>query len=133
MVDVEPQVFTKAATALRAEISGITVSGVEDYAPAKLPFCSLVEADNYSYLPSRDTASNENHVNVMYEANIFSAKKGGKKTEAKAIEAVLDTVMNGMGFTKMSSTPINEGDGTRCRRVVRYAAVIGKNNVIYRR
>ena len=133
MVDVEPQVFTKAATALRAEISGITVSGVEDYAPSKLPFCSLVEADNYSYLPSRDTASNENHVNVMYEANIFSAKKGGKKAEAKAIEAVLDNVMNEMGFTKMSSTPIPEGDGTRTRRVIRYSAVISTNETIYRR
>ena len=133
MIDVENQVYTAVATALRTAHDGIGVSGVENYAPTKFPFVSFVEADNYSDLATRDSASSENHVNVMYEVNIFSNKKDGKKAEAKAIEATIDGVMDGLNFSKTSSTPINEGDGSRYRKVVRYVAVVSKNNVIYRR
>lgn len=133
MIDIESQVYTKVVTALRAAHSGIGTAGVENLSPTKFPFVSFYEADNYSVLSTRDSASNENYVNVMYEANIFSNKKDGKKAEAKSIEDTLDDVMNEIGFTKTSSTAVTEKDSSRYRRVVRYVAIVSKNNVIFRR
>ena len=133
MIDIESQVYTKVITVLRVVHPGINTASVENYSPTKFPFVSIVEADNYSDRTTQDTASNENHVIVMYEINIFSNKKDGKKAEARSIEATVDEVLNSLGFTKTSSTAINEGDGSRYRRAVRYTAVISNNNVIYRR
>ena len=133
MIDIEPQVYTNVVTALRVTFPNIGTAGVENLSPSKFPFVCLYEADNYALQSTRDTASNENHIVVMYEANIFSNKKDGKKAEAKSIEAIIDDVMDRIGFTKTSSTAINEGDGSRYRRAVRYQAIVSKNNIIFRR
>ena len=133
MIDIENPVFTKVATAVRSAVAGVTIEGVENYSPSKFPYVSFVEADNYFYSPTRDSASNENHDVLMYEVNIFSNKQGGKKAQAKSIEAVIDEVMNEIGFTKSSSTPMTSKDGTIYRRVARYTAIVSKDKVIYRR
>ena len=133
MIDIENPVFTKVATALRTAFSGITVQGEENYSPSKFPFVSFVEADNYFYNATRDSASNENHDVLMYEINIFSNKTGGKKSQVRSIESVIDDAMNKMGFTKTSSTPMTSYDGTVYRRIARYTAIVSKNKVIFRR
>ena len=133
MIDIESQVFTAVKTALVSAVSGITVEAVPNYAPSKFPFVSLEEADNYVYLPSRDTSNSDNHANVMYEVNIFTNKQNGKKAQAKAILAIVDGVMDRLGFTKTVCTPLTLSDASMYRIAARYIGVVGKDNIIYRR
>lgn len=134
MADIENQIFTRVASEVRSRHSGTTVQSVDVYAPAKFPFVGLHEADSASLMRTRDTASNNNHFTVVYEANIYSNKMNGKKTEAKELEAIVDEVMDLLGFTKMSRNPMSSNDGTIYRIVSRYSAVIDpKSEVIYRR
>lgn len=90
--------------------------------------------DNEIYRSTRTNETIENHVQVMYEINVYSNKIKGKKTEAKSIMSVIDSEFARLGFTRMMYNPIpNELDATIYRLVARYRAVISKDKVIYRR
>lgn len=133
MIDYESQIYTKVETALTAAFPNVTVASVEDYNPSALPFVSVVEIDNQAYALSRDTDSNENHAVLVYEINVMSDKRGGRKSNCKAITAVVDSAMQRMGFTRLMSNPVSLDDATKYRMVLRYTAIISKNGVIYRR
>lgn len=133
MVDIESAVFTKVKTALTEKFPNITVESVTTYSPSKFPCVCIEETDNYSYLPTRDSGSNENHVTVVYEVNAYSNKATKKKSECKSVIAAVDEVMLGLGFARMTKTPINLDDATKYRIFARYMAVVSKNHTIYRR
>lgn len=133
IIDIENAVFTKVKTALTKQFPSITVESVTTYSPQKFPFVCIEEADNYSYLPTRSANSNENHVTVVYEVNAYSNKTSTRKSECKAIIAAVDDVMNGLGFTRNTKTPINLDEATKYRIFARYTAVVSKTNTIYRR
>lgn len=133
MIDAENAIFTKVATALRSAYSGILVQGRTTFAPSSFPCVCIEEADSYSYRKTRDTGSNENHVQVMYEVNVFSNKEAGAKGECKQIFSTIDGIMNGLGFTRTSKIPVAMDDATKYRLNGRYQAVIGTDHTIYRR
>lgn len=133
MIDIENAVFTKVKTALTKQFPNITVESVTTYSPSKFPFVCIEEADNYSYLPTRDTGSNENHATVVYEVNAYSNKTSMKKSECKAIIAAVDKVMNGLGFTRNTKTPIKMDEATKYRIFARYTALVSKTKTIFRR
>ena len=133
MIDVENSVFTAVKAALTKQFPNITVESVTTYSPSKFPFVCIEEADNYSYLPTRDTSSNENHATVVFEVNAYSNKATKKKSECKAIAVAVDEVMIGLGFTRNTKTPINLDEATKYRIFARYTAVVSKTNTIYRR
>ncbi|MCH5203133.1 MAG: hypothetical protein J1F03_00210 [Oscillospiraceae bacterium] len=133
MIDIENEVFTKVAAALRERFPKITVESVTTYSPSKFPFVCIEEADNYSYQSTRDSGSSENHVTVMYEVNVYSNKANGKKAECKAIIAVVDEIMIGLGFVRITKKPVNLDSATKYRIAARYSAVVSKTHNIYRR
>lgn len=133
MIDIESEVFTAISTALKAQFPGIAVESVTTYRPSKFPCVCIEEADNYSYRQSRDSKSNDNHSTVAYEINAYSNKTSGKKTECKAILAVVDDIMIGLGFTRNTKAPINLDDNLMYRLFARYTAVVSKDRTIYRR
>lgn len=133
MIDIENAVFTKVKNALVKKFPSIAVESVTTYSPSKFPFVCIEEADNYSYLPTRDTSSNENHATVVFEVNAYSNKATTKKSECKAIIAAVDEIMIGLGFTRNTKTPINLDEATKYRIFARYTAVVSKNKTIYRR
>ena len=95
---------------------------------------SLIEVDNQIYRNTRTTECIENHAQVLYEVNVYSNKKSGKKAECKAIAALIDSKMEALGFTRILLNPVpNEEDATIYRIVARYRAIVSKNKVIYRR
>lgn len=131
MIDLENDVFTDVATVLRAAHAGIFVTGEYVPIPPKFPAVSIVEADNRVVERMR-TLEIENAVSVMYEVNVYSNKASGKKAEAKAIAATLDTAFAQMGFTRTMKEPIaNLNDATIYRIVCRYEAIIDKDLWIY--
>lgn len=133
MIDVENEVFTKIATELRSQFSGINVYGEDVRTPSSFPCASIVEADNYTVKRTQDSGSNENHAQLMYEVNVYSNKTSGKKSECKAILSVIDNIFLGLGFTRSMKNPVSMDDATIYRMVARYTAIVSKNQTIYRR
>jgi hypothetical protein len=132
MTDIENAVLTLVKNALLADYPTITVDSVTSFSPPKFPCVYIEESDNYSYTPTRDSESNDKYSVVVYEVNAYSNKTSGKKAECKAIMAIVDNVMNGLGFTRTAKTPIN-ADPARYRLFARYIAVVSEDKTIYRR
>ena len=134
MIDIENQVFDKVASRVREQFPDIFMTGEYVNSPASFPAASLVEMDNSIREATIDSGSNENHSNVMYEVNVYSNKTTGKKSECKAIIALIDTEMTAMGFVRVTLTPVpNEYDSTIYRMVARYKAAVSSDSKIFRR
>lgn len=135
MINIETEVFSTVATALRAEFSGIFVAGEAVAAPSSFPAVTLVEDDNSTYQRSLDSSGQENHAQLMYSCNVYSNKSAGKKAECKAILAVIDAEMFGMGFIRVGSSPMEvpNANGAIYRMVARYRATVSKDKTIHRR
>ena len=134
MIDIENEVFDRVATRVRGQFPDTFVAGEYVNSPSSFPAVSLVEMDNSVRESTVDSGSNENHANVMYEVNVYSNKTTGKKTECKAIMALIDEEMTALGFVRSTLTPVpNEYDSTIYRMVGRYRAAVSFDSKIYRR
>lgn len=134
MIDIENELFTEIATAIRTEFPGAYVVGEYVNAPSKFPAVYIVEMDNSVYRAGRDTSGIENFADVMYQVDVFSNKNKGKKAECKSIMAFIDDMFAQRGFTRSYLNPVpNIDDGTIYRMTGRWVATVGKNNEIYRR
>lgn len=134
MIDIENEVFTQIATKLREEFNGISVYGEYTKAPAKFPAVSIEEKANTVYQRTQDSGNIENHASLMYEVNVYSNKKTGKKSECKDIFSVIDDEFSAMGFTRILKDTIpNLEDATIYRMIGRYTAIVSKENEIFRR
>ncbi len=134
MIDIESAVFNRVVTKVREVYPDIFMTGEYVNSPASFPAVSLVEMDNATRVETIDSGSNENHANVMYEANVYSNKTAGKKSECKAIIALIDEEMLAMGFFRSTLTPVpNENDSTIYRMVGRYRATVSSDHEIFRR
>ncbi len=134
MVDIENEVFNTVATALRAEIPSIFVSGESVAAPASFPCATLVEMDNSTFMRTLDSTLAENHATVMYQAEAFSNLTSGKKAQCKLIMSIIDEQMLGMGFVRVGGGPqeMPNADKTKYRMVARYRAIVSANSTVYR-
>jgi len=138
MIDCESEIFGAVAQKVRAIYPGMYMTGEYIRAPASFPCVSIEEKNNAVWRNSRDTSSNENHVTVMYEINVYSNKRNGRKAECKAIASVVDDAMKSLGFTRTMLNPIpNLADATIYRMTGRYTAIIEQDAngdfVIYKR
>lgn len=134
MIDVENAIFNIVARAIRNVYPDIYISGEYVKSPPNFPCVSLVEMDNLAYIKTQTSESAENHAELMYELNVYSNKTSGKKSECKAIAALIDNEMAALGFSRTMLQPIpNMDDATIYRMTGRYRAVVDKNNMIYRR
>lgn len=134
MVNVENDVFNIVANAIREVYPDLYISGEYVKSPPKFPCVSLVEMDNSAYTRTQTDSCVENHAELLYEVNVYSNKKSGKKSECKDIAALVDNEMAALGFSRSMLQPIpNMDDATIYRMTGRYRAVASKDNVIYRR
>ena len=136
MIDIESDVFTYVANAVRTSFSSVTVTNEYTETFAKFPAVTIVEADNRVYRPAR-TANIENAVTVMYQVNVFSDKAAGKKAQAKKIRAVVDAAFAELGFTRTMGNQVpNLRDDRIYRIVCRYEGIAvpekSGNKTIYR-
>ena len=131
MIDLESDIFSYVANALREEFPGVFVSGEYVETPARFPAVTIVEADN-RVLRRMRTEEIENAVSSLFEVNIYSNRASGKKAEAKLIANAVDEKMASIGYTRTFREQIpNLKDATIYRIVCRYEAVIDRNFVIY--
>ena len=131
MIDLESDIFSYVANALRDEFPGVFVAGEYVETPARFPAVTIVEADN-RVLTRMRTENIENAVSSMFEINIYSNKTSGKKAEAKAIANAADEKMKSIGYTRSFREQIpNLKDATIYRIVCRYEATIDRDLMIY--
>lgn len=134
MIDVESQVFQKCADAFRAAYPNGYIAGEYVSQPPKFPAVSVVEMDNTVLERGIDSGNIENFADVMYQVDVYSNLNKGKKSQAKAIVALIDEQFAHLGFTRLFLNPIqNFNDATIYRMTARYRAVVGKDHYIYRR
>ena len=134
MIDVESAIFNKVAEAVRAVNPSVFISGEYVRTPSRFPFVSLIEMSNTTYDRTQSSGGLENHVSVMYEVNVYSNKKSGKKSECKAIATLIDNELAALGFSRTMLQPIpNMDDATIYRMTGRYTAVVSKDKKLYRR
>jgi hypothetical protein len=134
VIDVENAVFHAVVTKVREQYPNIYMVGEYVKSPSSFPAVSLVEMDNAIRTDTIDSGSTENHANVMYEVNVYSNKTTGKKSECKAIIALIDREMLALGFVRATLTPVpNMNDSTIYRMVGRYRATVSPDFKIYRR
>lgn len=133
MIDFEREIYTHVVKRVQAVHGDVEFSGIDERLPSKFPFVSLVEADSTTRADTIDSGSFENHINVMYEVNVYSNKSSGRKAECKAILATIDDTFIRMGFARTMRNPATMDDATIYRMVARYTGAIDKNGKIYRR
>ena len=134
MIDVENQVFSAINTVVKAQYPDAFVAGEYVATPAKFPAVSVVEIDNVMSRHTGTSSSPENTVDVTYEVNVYSDRTRGKKTECKAIAALIDAEFTRLGFVRsFLNTVQNLNDATVYRMIGRYRAVISKDLLVYRR
>ena len=134
MINVESEIFNIVAKAVRNAYPDVYISGEYVKSPPKFPAVSLIEMGNSTYTKTQTSDSVENHAELMYEVNIYSNKKSGKKSECKAIASLIDNELAALNFSRTMLQPIpNMDDATIYRITGRYKAVVSKDNKIYRR
>ena len=134
MINVENEIFSILSQAVNNDYPSAFVSGEYIRTPPKFPFVSIVEMSNTTYDRTQTDGDLENHASLMYEVNVYSNKTSGKKSECKAIAALIDNEMATLGFSRTMLQPIpNMDDATIYRMTGRYTAVISKEKKLYRR
>ena len=134
MIDCENEIFSTIAKAVREVYPTAFVSSEYIRRPSKFPFVSLIEMSNTAYDKTQSSGGLENHASLMYEVNVYSNRISGKKSECKAIAALIDDEFAALGFSRTMLQPIpNMDDATIYRMTGRYTAVISKDKKLYRR
>lgn len=134
MIDYETDIFDAVYREVIAAFPKVCMTSEYKRTPPSFPHVSLIEVDSSVYRRTQDSGSMENHALVVYEANVYSNKKNGKKTEAKAILDAVDAQMARLGFTRTYRRPMqNTNDATIYRVLARYRAVIDRDGRVYTR
>jgi len=134
MIDVNNEVFTAVAEAVRYGHIGTTVIGESLRTPSKLPTLTLDETQNVMVDSLEDSSDEEKYAGVTYRLQVFSGKTSGKKAEARAIFATADSVLRKMGFRRVTYTTTPEiYDSTVYNITATYEAVISSAGYVYKR
>lgn len=134
MIDAEPEIYTYVKDRILMDYPSIYMTNEVLNTPSEFPCISFTEIGNSVYRRTSDSSNIENHVSVTYEFSVYSNLTDGRKRQAKEIASALDTIMGGIGFTRMMLEPIpNIADASVYRIIGRYRAVIDANMTIYRR
>ena len=134
MINIESDVFNIVSIAARKVYPDLYITGEYVKSPPTFPAVSIVEVDNSAYTRTQTDSNVENHAELLYEVNVYSNKKSGKKSECKEIAALIDNELAALGFSRTMLQPIpNMDDATIYRMTGRYRAVASKDNTIFRR
>ena len=121
MIDIEPEVFTKVKTAILTSYPNADVESVSVNSPSAFPHVSIEMLESSDVDDHSTPTGSDEHDLCTFEVNIYSNKQGTRKSECKAIAAIVDTVMKSMNFRRIAMTPVpNMNDATIYRLVARY-------------
>ena len=129
MIDIESAVFDRVANVLRDKYDGILVVSTPSDTPSRFPAVCLWEQSNSAYEKSQTAECRENHAQLMYQCEVYSNLKSGKKQQAREIAALVDKTMEGMGFIRIFGQPVpNVADMTIFRYTLRFSGIVSKDS-----
>ena len=135
MIDIENATFTNVYNALNSGgYAGIKMYSTFENEPASFPCVYMTIMD--STVLSQDSSRTERLIDVTFDISVFSAKSVGKKSEAKAIMAVIDDAMRLDGFKRTYSQPLDVSDKNNtslCQLLNRYEAQVDDRGFIHSR
>lgn len=102
MIDFENQILTKVAAAIRAVSPTVSVKGEFAGMPAVFPAVTVAEIENVQVEHLIDSSHLDEYAGVTYRIQVFSNKKVGRKSEAKALFDKADDAMREMGFRRVT-------------------------------
>ena len=107
MIDVENEVYTRVAQILRTAHPGINVTG--DYAnvPSSFPHVSIIQSDSKTV---KEFTDEEEMIQVVFDVDVYSNAKTGKKTEAKKISKTISDAFFSMNFRRLRLMPVPNRD-----------------------
>lgn len=132
--DIETDVFDAVAAAIESEFADVFITGEYVHAPEFFPAVSIIEEDNSTFLPALDSEGSH-HSQLMYEVNVYSNLKSGRKAQAKAIMQKIDEKMSELGFVRLSRQPMTlpNAETSIYRMNARYRTVVDENKRLLRR
>lgn len=131
MIDIENDIFVIVKNAVKAVYHDISVTNDASNTPSSFPHVTIVEEDNNIYTPMR-TDNVENYANLIYDVNVYSDKQNGRKSECRAIMAVINDTMSEHNFTRVIMRPVpNMQDNMIYRITARYRAIADRNKTIF--
>ena len=134
MIDLENEIFTAVARAVRTSHAGTSIKSEYVRSPATFPTVALSEIDNVNVDALIDSSREEKYAGLGYRLQVFSNKESGKKSEAKAIFKTADEILCGMGFRRRTySTTPEIYNSTIFSITATYEAIADVNGVIYKR
>lgn len=122
MIDIETEVFSPISIALKAQFPGIFVVSEPTPVPSKALVASIVQEDSYSSPRKQDNTLVEKFTTVMFQIDVYSNKASGKKSQCKEVMGVIDSMLFGMNFMRLSLNPIPMEDSGYYRLTARYRA-----------
>ena len=126
MIDIENKVFNEIVTQVQYYFNDASVYSEAIDVPSSFPCVTMEETSNMVYAKSSDSSALENHARITYEFNIYSNLESGKKSQAKDIQSIIDSVMEGYNFTRTFCSPMPNQDRTIYRIVSRYDGIVAK-------
>lgn len=132
MTDIENIIINRIDTVLEnAGYEDILLSDYENI-PSEFPCVVFEQADSYERANTHNSSRENSHDTIVFEADIYSNKKNGAKSECKAIAQIIDAEMASLGFSRTANQPLKPtSDMYKARRFVRYRASVDSNKYIY--
>lgn len=134
MNDFMNEIFTAVAVPVREAHPGVTFTGEYTRKPSSFPAATLDEIENVMVDRLDDSSGEERFSGLTYRLQVFSNKKAGRKSEARAIFKTADSVMRGLGFHRVTYTTTPEiYESTIYSITATYEAIIDADGGISRR
>lgn len=132
MIDIENEVYDRNADVLRAKYENIFISGDDSKVPSSFPCVYIVQKDNPVSKEYADSGSVERITTPMFEINVYSNLKTGRKQQAKDIMATVCDTMSELDIERTYCQPTPNADSSIYRIVARFSCKTDGNK-IYRR
>ena len=132
MIDIENEVYDRNADVLRAKYENIFISGDDSKVPSSFPCVYIVQKDNLVSKEYADSGSVERITTPMFEINVYSNLKTGRKQQAKEIMATVCDTMSELDIERTYCQPTPNADSSIYRIVARFSCKTDGNK-IYRR
>ena len=133
MIDVENEVYTMLAQALRAEFPGIDVASEVVSAPASFPHVSCYMGDDYTPIREQTGKNTETFAVMMFQIDIYSNKEQGRKTECKNISKFISDFLFRHNFIRTANIPTPNMNNTSIYRITQRYRVASDGEQFYRR
>lgn len=132
MIDIEPEVFDECYRAVIAQYPTMYVVNEIVLNPPQLPCVCVEEISNAVNQRTIDSGSNENWVDLDYEARVYVNNTSAKKRNAREIMKVVDSYFLAKGFVRINSSFIGFDDGTKYEMICRYTCTANENYIARR-